>query len=272
MVKPIVSALALSLVLTGCGMFGGDNPAPAPVVQAAPEPTPPPPPPPPPPLTHSVKKGETIAALAKKYSVPATQLMAANNLPNAKALRAGMTLVIPGKVSDAPKPKPVAEANLAQVESKTVDPKGAKAGKGKKSDPYGVEAAVAPEKGKKKPGKVDDEATYEKIKVEFHEYARKWLEKSANLSQTTKSHKDVKMEDGRYVASYSVILINTMGTEVKRVDYDDTPYVGHITYQLEGHRTFGPTAQAASSSSEEEVKQESMREIFSYSGKKRAWR
>lgn len=270
MVKPIVSALALSLVLTGCGMFGGEKPAPAPVVQAAPEPAPPPPPPPPPaPLKHTVKKGETVTALSKKYSISASQLMAANNLPNAKALRFGMTLVIPGKTANAPEPKPVAAKAQSQPEAKAVEPKAAK---GKKSDPYGVEAATAPEKGKKKPGKVDDEATYEKIKVEFHDYARKWLEKSASLSQTTKARKEVKMEDGRYVASYSVILLDTMGTEVKRVDYDDTPYVGHITYQLEVHRSYGPTAQAASSSAEEEVKQESMREIFSYSGKKRAWR
>jgi hypothetical protein len=119
---------------------------------------------------------------------------------------------------------------------------------------------------------VDDDATYEKIKIEFNDYAKKWLEKSAALAQNNKDRKEVKMEDGRYVASYSVILLNTMATEVKRVEYDHTPYVGHITYQVEIHRAFGPTPQAASAAKDEEVKQESMREIFSYSGQKRSWR
>lgn len=271
MVKPLVPALVLCLALTGCGMFGAEKPAPAPqpVAQVKPEPTPPPPPPPPP-LTHSVKKGDTVTNLSKKYAVPATQLMAANNLPNAKALKIGMTLTIPGKTAEPAKPKPLAEKQVA--EKPAPEPKAEKPAKGKASDPYGIESATAPEKGKKKPVKVDDDATYEKIKVEFNDYAKKWLEKSAALSQHTKDRREVKMEDGRYVASYSVILLNTMQTEVKRVEYEHTPYVGHITYQLEVHRTYGPTAQAALSARDEEVKQESMREIFSYSGQKRSWR
>jgi LysM repeat protein len=262
MVKPIIAALSLSLALTGCGMLGGEKPAPAPVAQVTPEPTPPPPPPPPPPLTHTVKKGESVAAIAKKYGVPASQLMEANKLPNAKAIKAGMVLTIPGKTAE---PKPVSEKEPAKE-------KELKAAKGK--DPYGVEAASAPAKGKgKKGGKfVDDDATYEKVKTEFNDYARKWLEKSTALAQNTKDRKEVKMEEGRYVASYSVILPDTMHTEVKRVDYEDTPYVGHITYEVEVHRSYGPTAQAAASAKDEEVKRESMREIFSFSGQKRAWR
>lgn len=258
MVKPILTALALSIVLTGCGMFGAEKPAPAPVAQVQPEPSPPPPPPPPPPLTHTVKKGETVAAIAKKFGVPAKQILAANNLRNAKAMKAGMVLTIPDK-----KAEPVAEKS-APAE------KHGKAGKASKSDPYGIDAAMAPTKGKKKVSfKVDDE---EKVKVGFQEYARKWLEKSSALSEFNKDHKEVKLEDGRYVASYSVILMNTMQTEVKRVEYDDTPYVGHITYQLEVHRSYGPTPQAAAAAKDDDVKQESMREIFSYSGQKHAWR
>ncbi|MBI4805742.1 MAG: LysM peptidoglycan-binding domain-containing protein [Desulfovibrio sp.] len=266
MVKPIITVLSLSLILSGCGLLG-EKPAPAPVAQVQPEPTPPPPPPPPPPLTHTVKKGDTIAALAKKYAVPANQILAANNLANAKAVKAGMVLTIPGKT--APTPKPV-EDKSAPVAAKEKEPK---AGKGSKNDPYGVEAATAPTKGKKSSSKfVDDDATYERTKSEFHEYAKKWLQKSAALAQNTKDRKEVKQEDGRYVASYSVIILDTMQTEVKRVQYDDTPYVGHITYQIEVHRTYGPSAQAAAASKDEEVKQESMREIFSFSRQKHAWR
>jgi len=274
MMKMIVPALALCLTLSGCGMFGADKPEPAPVAQVKPDPTPPPPPPPPPPLTHKVVKGDTVAGIAKKYGVPASQLMSANNMQNAKAIKAGMVLTIPGKTASEPTPKPLADKAPAKEapEPKEIKEKEPKATKGSKSDPFGVEAATAPEKGKKKPVKVDDDATYEKIKIEFNDYAKKWLEKSAALAQNNKDRKEVKMEDGRYVASYSVILLNTMATEVKRVEYDHTPYVGHITYQVEIHRAFGPTPQAASAAKDEEVKQESMREIFSYSGQKRSWR
>lgn len=275
MMKTIVPALALCLMLNGCAMFGADKPEPAPAAQVKPEPTPPPPPPPPPPpLTHTVVKGDTVAGIAKKYGVPANQLMTANNVPNAKAIKAGMVLTIPGKTAAEPTPKPLGEKAPAKEapDPKEIKEKEPKAAKGSKSDPYGVEAATAPDKGKKKPAKADDDATYEKIKVEFHDYAKKWLEKSAALAQNNKDRKEVKMEDGRYVASYSVILLNTMATEVKRVDYDHTPYVGHITYQVEVHRAFGATPQAASAAKDEEVKQESMREIFSYSGQKRSWR
>lgn len=267
--KIIVPALAFCLALSGCSMFG-EKPQPAPVVEVKPEPTPPPPPPPPPPLTHTVKKGETVAAIAKKYGVPASIVLAGNNLKDAKAVKPGMVLTIPGKTAAPVTPTPLSAAKEPAAKE-PAEPKVGK-GKGSKSDPYGIESATAPEKGKKKPVKMDDDATYEKIKVEFHDYATKWLQKSAALSQSNKDRKEVKQEDGRYVASYGVILINTMQTEVKRVDYDDTPYVGHITYQLEMHRTYGNTAQAALASTQEEVKQESMREIFSYSGKKRAWR
>ena len=267
MIKPIITVLTLSLLLAGCGLLG-EKPAPAPVVQVQPEPTPPPPPPPPPPLTHTVKKGDTIAALAKKYAVPANQILSANNLSNAKAIKAGMVLTIPGKT--APTPKPVGEKQPAPAAAQEKEPK---ATKGSKKDPFGIEAATAPAKGKKTSSKfVDDDGTYEKTKIEFNEYAKKWLEKSAALAQNTKDRKEVKQEDGRYVASYSVILLHTMQAEVKRVQYDDTPYVGHITYQVEVHRTYGPTAQAAMAAKDEEIKQESMREIFSFSRQKHAWR
>lgn len=266
MVKTLVTALALCLTLSGCGMFGADKPAPAPVAQVQPEPTPPPPPPPPVPLTHALKKGETIASVAKKYGVPASQLLAANNLRSAKGVRSGTVLTIPNKFVSPE------SCNVPPAKEKAVQEKEVKPVKGSKADPYGVEAATKPEKGKKKVFKLDDEATYEKIKTDFHEYAAKWLQKEQTLAEANKNHKTVTMEDGHYVASYGVIQFNTMQTEVKRVDYDDTPYVGHITYVMEVHRTTGPTAQAAMATQNEEVKQECMREIFSYSRQKHAWR
>lgn len=270
--KTLVTALILCLGLTGCGYFG-EKPAPAPVVEVKPEPAPPPPPPPPAPLTHTVRKGESVAGIAKKYGVPATQLLAANNLPNAKALKAGKVITIPGKTApDVTKAKPVVnDRPVKEVGTKEISEKPAKGSS--KKDPYGIEAATAPEKGKKGAKvKVDDDATYEKIKVEFHDYAKKWLQKSIALSQSNKNRKDVAQESGRYVASYPEILLDTVETEVKRVEYDHTPYVAHITYRVRIHRTYGPTAQAAQTSNDEEVKEENMREIFSYNGQKRAWR
>ena len=264
--KTLVSALILCLGLSGCGYFG-EKPAPAPVVEIKPEPAPPPPPPPPPPLTHTVRKGESVASIAKKYGVPATQVLAANNLPNAKALKAGKVITIPGKTApDVTKAKP--EAPVKEVKEIAEKPV-----KGSKNDPFGIDAALAPAKGKKGAKiKVDDDATYDKIKADFRYYAVKWLQKSAALSQSNKSRKDVAQESGRYVASYNEILLDTVETEVKRVDYPDTPYVAHITYRMRVHRTYGPTPQAAQASGDEEVKEENMREIFSFNGQKRVWR
>jgi LysM repeat protein len=273
MLKFTVAGLALCLALTGCSMFSSEKPAPEPVAQVQPEPAPAPTPPPAPPtLSHTVKKGETVAVLAKKYGVSVKEILEANNLPNAKAIRPGRVLTIPCKPVSVFKPMSKAEAKeMAEKESMEKQPKG-KGGKLSKSDTYGIEAAMAPEKGKKKPVKVYDEAAFEKVKSDFNDYARNFLEKESSLAESNKNHKDVKQEDGRYVATYNVILMNTMQTEVKRVDYSDTPFVGHITYQMEVHSTYGATAQEALASTAEEVKQESMREIFSYSGQKCAWR
>lgn len=255
--KPLLLILALAVIASGCAMFGETKqPEPAPV---AVQPAPPPPPAPPAPLTHTVKKGDTVASIAKKYGVPAKELLSANQMRNSKAIKTGMVLTIPGKtVLDAPPPPPVKEKL----------PKG-KAGK----DPYGIDVATALEKGKRKytMPKYDD-AAYERIKEEFKDYARKWLEKSQALSQTHKGRKDVTQEGDHYVASYSEILLDTMETEVKRVDYSDTPFVGHITYRARIHRTVGPTPQAAQASQDEKVSEEFMREIFSYNGLKRVWR
>lgn len=250
MVKPIATALALSVALAGCGMFE-KTPPPPPPPPAQVQPTPPPPPPPPPAeIRHTVKKGETLAKLAKHYGVTIHQILQANHLRSAKGVKPGMTLTIPHKAA--------ADAAAPAAAS-------AKAGK--------VSAAGPVVKGKKVKGQmVYDEAAYEQVKTGFNDYARNWLTKEANLSQTTKARKEVKQESGRYVASYSVILPDTMKTEVKRVDYPGTPFVGHITYDVEMHKCYGATAAEAQASAKEDVSKESMREIFSFDGQKGSWR
>jgi murein DD-endopeptidase MepM/ murein hydrolase activator NlpD len=215
-------------------------------------------------VTHTVKKGESVALIAKKYGVPAKELLSYNKIPHAKFLKPGTVLTIPEKA-----PKPAAQGAPKEPEE-------IKGKKGKKGEPYSADATTTVEKmekGKRKYVKVVyDQAMYEKVKAEFVDYARKWLEKEQNLSQANKGHKEVTQDNGRYVASYSEILMDTMGTEVKQVEYEDTPYVGHITYTVRIHRSYGPTAQAAMAAGDEEVKEENMREIFSYDRKKNAWR
>jgi murein DD-endopeptidase MepM/ murein hydrolase activator NlpD len=46
---------------------------------------------------HAVKPGETIATIARTYGVTAQRLLEANNLPDARALKAGQTLFIPSE-------------------------------------------------------------------------------------------------------------------------------------------------------------------------------
>lgn len=49
---------------------------------------------------HKVKKGDTVAKIAKKYGVSTRELLSANGLRSAKHLRRGQKLKIPGKVSN----------------------------------------------------------------------------------------------------------------------------------------------------------------------------
>ncbi len=109
------------------------------------------------------------------------------------------------------------------------------------------------------------------IREEFNNYGRKWLDVSEELAVGTKNNKKVRKVGNVWEASYRVILKDTMGTEVKRVQYDHTPYVGHLTYAVLAYVSTGPTKDAALNGAYEE-KEEHMREIFSYDGKKKAWR
>ena len=48
----------------------------------------------PPVTTHTVKKGDTLSAIAKKYGCSVQQLMKWNNLKNANSLRIGQKLKV----------------------------------------------------------------------------------------------------------------------------------------------------------------------------------
>jgi len=53
------------------------------------------------PLTHTVQKGETLYAIARRYDVPVDALMKANAIADPSRLAAGMTLTIPGQSTAA---------------------------------------------------------------------------------------------------------------------------------------------------------------------------
>ncbi|HCR13268.1 LysM domain-containing protein [Solidesulfovibrio sp.] len=287
----------------GLNVYRADGPAPTLQIEE------------PKPLEYKVQKGDSVAAIAKKFSITSKDLMAANGLADAKKLKAGQTLKIPGKTAPAPVAKaaapaaaPVAAAAPAAkaVPSKPepmpmeakADASAKKASKrGEVLDP-GVDES-APIKGKKgKKGKfepapapaptieVDDKmrASFGKtgvitnssnvpqnIRDEFLAYARKWVDELDRLGVGTATHKKIRQVGDHWEATYRVIIRESLGAEVKKVDYDHTPYVGHITYMQRVYTCEAPTKQAALAGPFTS-KDEAIREIFSYSGQKKAWR
>ena len=306
--KTLVSLALLIFAVTsvasaGLSIYPADGPAPKIVVEQ------------PKPLTYKVEKGDTVAVIAKKFGVDAKTLLAANGLADAKKLKAGQTLTIPGKTA-APAPAPVAApaaapAPAAKAEAKTPAPLAAapapeavkpdaaarKAGGKEAMDPGVVEEK--PVKGKKgKKGKdepvavpsptveVSDKmrASFGKtgvignttdvpqpIRDEFWRYAQKWIDELDRLGVGTAQNKKIRQSGSQWEASYRVIIRDSLGAEVKRVEYDHTPYVGHITYTQRVYTSVAPTKEAALRGPWTE-KDEAIREIFSYSGKAKAWR
>jgi membrane-bound lytic murein transglycosylase D len=68
---------------------------------------------------HTVKRGDTLASVAKKYGVSVTQLAAANDMSPKKALQAGQVLMIPLS-SAAPDRAPGIQSRSVRTETYTV--------------------------------------------------------------------------------------------------------------------------------------------------------
>lgn len=64
-------------------------------------------------LTHTVKPGETLGVIARKYNVNATDLATANSITDPRKLRVGQELKVPGWQSPAAKPAAAAVAPAA---------------------------------------------------------------------------------------------------------------------------------------------------------------
>lgn len=299
-----------SVAVAGLHTYPASGPAPQLVIEQ------------PKPLTYKVEKGDTVAVIAKKFGVDGKALLAANNLADAKKLKAGQTLTIPGKTAaPAPQAAPVAPAAPADakaaaatpkpltvaapapapapapVEAIQPDAKGRKGSSKEAVDPGVVEEK--PVKGKKgKKGKDEPVAVPsptvevtdkmrssfgktgvignstdvpQAIRDEFWRYAQKWVDELDRLGVGTAQNKKIRQVGSQWEANYRVIIRDSLGAEVKRVEYDHTPYVGHITYTQRVYTSVGPTKEAALRGPWTE-KDEAIREIFSYSGKAKAWR
>ncbi|NMC48870.1 MAG: LysM peptidoglycan-binding domain-containing protein [Desulfovibrio sp.] len=246
---------------------------------------------------YVVKSGDTVAAIAKKFSVTPAALMSENNIKDAKKLKVGQKLAIsvpakplgaaaPGKPAPAGagKPAPAAEVPTAG-QAKPFVPEG-KAAKSPAGKPEAATAAVQPAPGATptvtpqtatarhagKTGIIENDTDVPRaIREESQAYAKKWLDMSDELAVGTETNKKIRQIGGKWECSYRVMLKDTMASEVKRVHYDHTPYVGHITYRIISYRCEAPTKEAALKGPFE-AKEESVREIFSYSGQKKAWR
>jgi LysM repeat protein len=323
-VKTLISLCILvfavpSLARAGLNVYPADGPAPTIHVE------------PPKPLEYKVQKGDTVAVIAKKFSVDAKTLMSANGMSDPRKLQAGKTLQIPGKTAPAApvaKPGPAAApvtpaapavqaaATAAPAPSATpvktvtatppppakeivADAKGRRSGR-ESVDPGVEEDTAVRGKKKGKRGKAEPalpppptieidaktRASFGKsgvimnttdvpqaIRDEFYRYAIKWLDELETLGVGTYAHKKIHQVGSQWEATYRIVMRESLGAEVKRVHYEaeDTPYVGHITYVQRVYTSVGPTKQAALAGPYTQ-KDEAIREIFSYSGKKKAWR
>jgi murein DD-endopeptidase MepM/ murein hydrolase activator NlpD len=294
-VRSTLAALALlifaaSAAFAGLHVYPADGPAPSVAVDT------------PKPLTYKVEKGDTVAVIAKKFGVDGKALLAANNLADAKKLKAGQTLNIPGKTAAPAKaeakvaaPAPVTAAPAPVVAEKpdvtarkaggkeALDPgvveekpvKGKKGKKGAEPAPVAAPTVEVTEKMRSSFGKtgVIGNATDvpQPIRDEFWRYAQKWVDELDRLGVGTAANKKIKQVGSQWEATYRIIIRESLGAEVKRVEYDHTPYVGHITYMQRVYTSVGPTKEAALRGPWTE-KDEAIREIFSYSGKTKAWR
>lgn len=68
---------------------------------------------------HIVKKGETVSKIARRYRVSTGSLLAANNIRNARHLRRGQKLKIPGEASEVRRYRAGTSSDKVQIASQT---------------------------------------------------------------------------------------------------------------------------------------------------------
>jgi len=75
-------------------------------------------------VEHTLKSGETIGALARRYGVTTNQIMEANNITDPRRIRAGQKLRIPGQSGTAPAASTPAPSVPAPAATETEPPSG----------------------------------------------------------------------------------------------------------------------------------------------------
>lgn len=73
------------------------------------------------PVVHTVQKGETLYAIARKYDITVDSLMTANGIADAGRLFVGMKLTIPGAQADPPAAAPATATPAASVDRRTIE-------------------------------------------------------------------------------------------------------------------------------------------------------
>lgn len=58
-------------------------------------------------MNYTVKRGDTLSAIARKYGTTVGALASANGIQNVNLIRVGQVLQIPTKEEPKPEPKPV---------------------------------------------------------------------------------------------------------------------------------------------------------------------
>jgi len=101
-------------------------------------------------VEHTLKSGETLGGLSKRYGVSVDQIMAANNITDARKIRAGQKLVIPGAAASAPRPAAAAPAPAVTT------PAPAATTPAPAADPIPVTGELLPEAGPPIPADLTD--------------------------------------------------------------------------------------------------------------------
>ena len=180
----------------------------------------------------------------------------------------------------APPPAPAESAPAKPEKPKTAAEKKAEAKKAAREAAQEAaraakearEAKALAKKGKKPPIPLDDPRALDMAKEDFLAFAKAFLLKCERLGVDTCGKADVIADGNHFVAVYKEIKMDSIRVEVRRPEEgaDTTPFVGHLIYEVVTRQSEGPTREAALGGVFQ-TKEQTMREIFRYDRKKRAW-
>jgi hypothetical protein len=183
-------------------------------------------------------------------------------------VKADLNAVAPPAPVECPPAKPEKPKTAAEkkAEAKKAAQEAAKEAKEAK------EAKALAKKGKKPLIPLDDPRALDLARDDFLTFAKAFLIKCERLGVDTHGQADVIADGNHFLASYKEIKMDSIRVEVHRPEEgsDTTPFVGHLIYEVVTHQSEGPTKEAALAGAFQ-TKEQTMREIFRYDRKKRAW-